>query len=130
MIRSQIVVPNQSDGKPLHVPVEFRSGVELANRLLETELLPNQQFDVNATWRFIQPAQDRVSVLLDLTSVCDGNPVGITGYPMDADAFVDETRIKAGLNRPIWNFSSLLSYISKVEMKHSFDRIRSTILAG
>jgi hypothetical protein len=113
-----------------HIPAEFLKGVERANTLLRHELLPPLNTDISASWRFVERDDNRIQVLLDLTTPYRGDPVGVIGYPLDQDVFVDDAHIRNGLNRPIWSFNTLLGYLNKIEIKHSRERLEASLTAG
>ena len=130
MLRTQITTAYSPSGQPISVPPEFRAGVERANWILESEMLPTRNFDIEAHWKFVNHTNNRIAVLLDLTTSYEGSRVGITGYPMDADDFLDDPRIRSVLNRPTWSFTTLLSYINKTDVKHSRERLQSSLFTG
>jgi hypothetical protein len=117
MIRTKISDTDPKTGAPIDVPVELRRRVQRATTLLEAEL-PADSFEIDAHWQFATQPDGKIGVILDLTTPYGGRSVGYTGYPFDADVFVDDSHIRRGLDTPVWNFNRTLAYLNKLDIKH------------
>lgn len=130
MLRTHIADNDPAASPPLVVPLELLAKVERANRILEFDLLRSlDDFDVDVRWQFVRNSNGGVTANLDLTTPFDGRRMGITGYPLDSDAFVDDKHIRTALDRPTWNFLSLLSYVNKMDVKRGLKRLATSALA-
>jgi hypothetical protein len=129
MLRTQIVETEPAN-PPLVVPPELLAKVERANRIMEFDLLRSlENFDVDVRWQFVRNSNGGVTANLDLTTSFDGRRMGITGYPLDSDSFVDDKHIRTALDRPTWNFMSLLSYVNKMDVKRGIEKLETSALA-
>jgi hypothetical protein len=116
MIRTEILDTDPKSGERVDVPPEFRSGVLRAATLLEADL-PADDLDITARWVFVRRPDQRLAVVLDLTTDYEGRSVGYSGYPFDIGSLADDGRIRRGLRNITSNFRETLRHMARLDIK-------------
>jgi hypothetical protein len=116
MIRTEILDTDPKTGERVEVSPDFRASVQRASTILEADL-PADDLEITARWQFVRRPDQRLSVVLDLTTDYEGRAVGYTGYPFDAVSFADDGRIRRSLRSVTWNFRDAIGHMTRLDIK-------------